>query len=124
MRPRRIQRQRAAGWRMPPGARYVGRPTKWGNPFRPELVGAELALALYRALLTGWDPSLLAKWPHEDEERVYAAHRAWERRVLDGPGVGMVADRARQELAGLDLSCWCRIDRPCHADILLEVANR
>lgn len=32
--PQRIQRQRTKGWRMPDGAIYVGRPTKWGNPFR------------------------------------------------------------------------------------------
>lgn len=31
--PKRIQRQRTKGWRMPDGAVYVGRPTKWGNPF-------------------------------------------------------------------------------------------
>lgn len=28
------------------------------------------------------------------------------------------------ELAGLDLACWCPLDQPCHADILLELANR
>ena len=33
--PKRIQRKRTKGWRMPPGAVYVGRPTKWGNPWRP-----------------------------------------------------------------------------------------
>lgn len=33
MTPQRIQRQRAKGWRMPDGAVYVGRPTRWGNPF-------------------------------------------------------------------------------------------
>lgn len=27
------------------------------------------------------------------------------------------------ELAGRDLACWCRLDRPCHADVLLELAN-
>src|SRR5581483_2823660 len=30
----RIQRSRAKGWRMPAGAIYVGRPTKWGNQFK------------------------------------------------------------------------------------------
>ena len=29
--PKRIQRKRTKGWRMPKGAVYVGRPTKWGN---------------------------------------------------------------------------------------------
>jgi len=31
---KRIQRKRTAGWRMPPNTVYVGRPTKWGNPFK------------------------------------------------------------------------------------------
>src|SRR5690348_3995079 len=31
--PRRIQRKRTKGWRMPEGAVYVGRGTRWGNPF-------------------------------------------------------------------------------------------
>lgn len=30
----RIQRKRIKGWRMPANAKYVGRPTKFGNPFR------------------------------------------------------------------------------------------
>ena len=29
----------------------------------------------------------------------------------------------RNELAGLDLACWCPLDQPCHADILLDIAN-
>lgn len=33
--PKRIQRRRTKGWRMPAGAVYVGRPTPWGNPYRP-----------------------------------------------------------------------------------------
>jgi hypothetical protein len=29
----------------------------------------------------------------------------------------------RRDLAGKDLACWCPLDQPCHADILLELAN-
>lgn len=54
--PNRIQRERTTGWRMPEGAVYVGRPTKWGNPFRvvnPNLVvdqwGNEYSCALGEA---------------------------------------------------------------------------
>lgn len=28
-----------------------------------------------------------------------------------------------QELRGHDLCCWCPLDQPCHADVLLELAN-
>jgi hypothetical protein len=34
-----------------------------------------------------------------------------------------LAEAARRELAGWDLACWCPLDLPCHADVLLEVAN-
>ena len=34
-----------------------------------------------------------------------------------------VYDTIRRELAGRDLACWCPLDQPCHADVLLEIAN-
>ena len=34
-----------------------------------------------------------------------------------------LAEDARRDLAGCDVACWCREGRPCHADVLLEVAN-
>lgn len=33
-------------------------------------------------------------------------------------------DEIRAQLAGHDLACWCPLDQPCHADVLLELANR
>lgn len=27
-------------------------------------------------------------------------------------------------LRGHDLACWCPLDQPCHADVLLDYANR
>lgn len=33
------------------------------------------------------------------------------------------ADEIRSELRGKDLACWCPLDQPCHADVLLELAN-
>ena len=32
-------------------------------------------------------------------------------------------EMVREELAGKDLACWCPLDQPCHADVLLEIAN-
>jgi hypothetical protein len=32
-------------------------------------------------------------------------------------------DRARAELSGKNLACWCSLDGPCHADVWLEIAN-
>lgn len=45
--PVRIQRRRVKGWRMPDGARYVGRGTRWGNPYTVATHG-EMALPMYR----------------------------------------------------------------------------
>jgi Domain of unknown function (DUF4326) len=33
-------------------------------------------------------------------------------------------ERKLAELAGRDLACWCPLDLPCHADVLLDLANR
>lgn len=45
--PHRIQRKRTKGWLMPPGAIYVGRPSKWGNPYRVGWGCETLEKALY-----------------------------------------------------------------------------
>jgi len=50
--PKRIQRKRAKGWRMPDGAKYVGRPTKWANPWRvTDTITADQAVEHYKAQL-------------------------------------------------------------------------
>lgn len=117
--PRRVQRLRTAGWRMPPNTRYVGRGTAFGNYFF-------------------WGPT-----PQEAVE----AYRKWLLQGLAGEPsatgyVGSACDalagyprrnevvRRLPELRGKNLACWCRLvdadgNRvPCHADVLLELANR
>ncbi|PZS32992.1 MAG: hypothetical protein DLM61_05890 [Pseudonocardiales bacterium] len=49
--------------------------------------------------------------------RVKTAYRSWLRRHPE------IALAARQHLAGHHLACWCPPDQPCHADVLLEIAN-
>lgn len=102
--PKRIQRRRVKAWRMPEGAVYVGRPSRWGNPFR----------------LGTW--SKVIEWKHEDGTREHVdvgRYRVW----ITDPKVG-IAVAARRELKGKDLACWCGLDEPCHADVLLEIANQ
>jgi hypothetical protein len=94
MMPQRIQRKRTKGWKMPEGAVYVGRPTMWGN-YAPK------ADRENRAYTVEW----FRRWVCEE------ASEAWK-------------GRAKIELGGKDLACWCRADQPCHADVLLELANR
>lgn len=55
--------------------------------------------------------------PDGSRAEIVARYRTY---LLDDPE--LVA-RARAELAGRDLACWCPLDGPCHADVLLEVAN-
>ena len=33
-------------------------------------------------------------------------------------------ERLRIDLAGKNLACWCKPGEPCHADVLLEIANQ
>lgn len=56
--PVRVQSRRRAGWRMPSGAVYVGRPTRWGNPWPVAELGRVEAVARYRAALLA-DPARL-----------------------------------------------------------------
>jgi hypothetical protein len=94
--PKRVQMKRTKGWRKPEGVVYVGRPTRWGNPFRVEELGREEAMRRFRELFDA---------KHRDKRAEYP---------VDEIG----------ELRGKDLACWCRLDELCHADILLEMANR
>jgi hypothetical protein len=37
--------------------------------------------------------------------------------------LAVTVDDVRSELRGRDLACYCPLDQPCHADVLLELAN-
>lgn len=104
---------------MPEGAVYVGRPSRWGNPFEARYYGLARALALYWDALRGfWNPShFAADEPDWLVDQAYRAHTGWSRRIGRHP-----SEQARAELRGHDLACWCPLDQPCHADVLLELA--
>lgn len=96
--PVRIQRKRTKGYRMPPNTVYVGRPTKWGNPFeRKRFATGTLAR-----------PGDIVWW--------FEAH-------LNQGEAKITKYEIKRELKGKNLACWCPLDQPCHADILLEIAN-
>lgn len=119
--PQRIQRKRTTGWRMPEGAVYVGRPSRWGNPINlsdlagqyPSLSIEQLAALAVRHFedLVRIGTLTIPNWRHADGER---RPITWHYPT---------AEVIRAELAGRDLACWCAMDRPCHADILLELMN-
>jgi hypothetical protein len=125
----RIQRRRTKGWRMPPGAVYVGRPTKWGNPWRVgsgRFIGEISenwfdvpvsplgAVRQYEAWLRGSWPLVLPSGLTINGWRGARRYLAARREAICNNLL---------ELRGRDLVCWCPLDAPCHADVLLEMAN-
>jgi hypothetical protein len=118
--PQRIQLSRRKGWRKPEGAIVVARPSRWGNPFSVERWGRDRAIAWFRMLASGiWDPQPLADLIDDEYEDAYLARNEWLARHHHLHPTEL----ARAELAGHDLACWCPLDQPCHADVLLEIAN-
>lgn len=104
--PKRVQMTRKkGGWRKDhPDAVIVARGTKWGNRYRvgdryPTVRGGHKLIrdrATAVALYTKW----VSQW------------------------AGSYSAEMIRELRGKDLACWCPLDQPCHADVLLELANR
>jgi Domain of unknown function (DUF4326) len=107
--PERIQLRRVRGWRKPADAVVVARPTRWGNPYR----------------LGGEDAAWAVRMFEADLRRSLAGIRTPNERsfLLDRFGD---PDTLRYELEGLRgriLACWCDRLAPCHADVLLQIAN-
>lgn len=115
--PVRLQRQRTAGWRMPLDAVYVGRPTRWGNPFPVASRDGEFfpradAIRMYRELVTLGETTFVYG---DDVHRFTRQPR--------GPLRVPTLDDIRVHLTGRDLVCWCPLDVACHADVLLQLAT-
>ena len=89
----RVQLSRKKGWRMPPNTVKVDRTTPFANPYQAGQDGDGSCAYLVE---------------------LFRSH------VEQSPAIRA---RIRAELAGKNLACWCPLDGPCHADVLLEVAN-
>lgn len=112
MKPFRVQRKRTKGWRMPANTIYVGRPTKFGNPYKP---------VDYLKSLQGVHQ--LQKIPTIDltNSKFYEfCVDAFKHYIESNPELMSLV---KKELKGRNLSCFCPLDQPCHADMLLEIAN-
>lgn len=107
--PERIQLKRTKGWRMPENTVKVDRTTRWGNPYTisaareagyqgTDVELAQMCVAMFRAWQSGSE-AIVARWP---------------------PSTPSI----QSELRGKNLACWCPLDKPCHADVLLELANQ
>ncbi len=98
--PQRVQLKRSAGWKMPANTVKVDRTTRWGNPFTIAECGS-VAIAV-------------------------AQHGRWMRGEIAAPGGAEppTTEAIRVALAGRHLACWCALNGPCHADLLLTLANK
>ena len=104
--PIRIQRKRTKGWRMPENTISVARPSPYGNqhhvgpcPTCHGVHGAEEAVRIYIEIM------------EVNYQRDLDEHTGFIKRFLE-------------PLRGKNLACWCNLSEPCHADILLELANK
>lgn len=125
MSPTRIRLSRAKGWRKPEGAVVVARPSRWGNPFRVERVDCTAPAGGLCWTVT--DGRGLVREHLGDDREAHAV--AVEMFALHtGPMGNYEYDDTtlrllRRKLGARDLACWCPLDRACHADVLLRMAN-
>lgn len=150
--PTRIRRRREKGWRMPEGAVYVGRGSKWGNPFQlnDDLTGlCRIPAALEEGAPWEYEGRISSDgnshaYYHPGGKITHCSVRYMTReeivqlyrRCLTGDvppaviaaygrrnPVDLPVEAVRRELVGKTLACWCHVDDACHADVLLEIAN-
>jgi hypothetical protein len=100
--PVRMQVSRKAGFNLQEAshalnglpAKLVTRPGPWGNPFSIDEVAKTYGLDRAAA-----------------QAKAVAMASDWLRGTI------------RRELGGHNLACWCKPGTPCHADVLIELAN-
>ena len=117
--PKRVQRKLTKGYRMPPNTKSVTRPYKCSNPYK---IGDKCVWGIKRQ---EWDgKSLCDILIDKHGEAVY--HTVEE--TILGFREKIRASQTfrriiKRELKGKNLACFCSLDSPCDADVLLEYAN-
>ena len=107
--PVRVQLRRTKGWRMPENTVKVDRTTKWGNPWKVgdrHIADAQEAVRRFRAAVIGFDANGSFCEPNAHPQSL----------------IGQIIASAG-ELRGKNLACFCPSGQPCHADLLLAIAN-
>jgi hypothetical protein len=90
-------------------AKRITRPGPWGNPFTIEDTAKRYGLD-----------------PDAGQAKAVDLCGQWLRGTLDpalSPGAPPSRETIRAELGGHNLACWCRPGTPCHADVLIDLAN-
>lgn len=133
--PRRLHRSRRPGARMPKGprrVRYVGRGSRYGNPFaiRPlpaDVFGPDHWTVIDmdgRVEALRREPQIFTD---KYDARVFAT-RTYELHTGVGGAYPLDPDEVRADLGGCDIACWCPLPEPghvdyCHGRVLLHLAN-
>lgn len=113
--PCRVQLKRTKGWKMPPNTVKVTRPGIWGNPFIHK--NAAVAVEAYRRLISGGTQSFeMGPGKLQFAKNCHPSTLHW--------AYADFVKTYKHQLRGKNLACWCRLDQPCHADVLLEISNR
>lgn len=105
---------------MPNNTIYVGRPTKWGNPYviKSFVNGSGHKRFVYTSPLLQIPNT--GGWGDEKDALDQMVNFAYKRHIESKMILGEL-DIA--ELRGKNLACWCKEGETCHADVLLRLAN-
>jgi hypothetical protein len=121
--PIRIQRKRTKGWKMPENTVSVTRPGKWGNPF---VVGKLYQNSAWYACMFPYD-EFIKKYKEDGIKPTDASEAIKLYEIHIKKKIEMWPETMKKEiesLRGKNLACFCPLDKPCHADVLLKIANQ
>lgn len=133
----RIQRKRTKGWRMPPNSKYIGRGSKWGNPFRVVKLpdGKWSVKTSYGEMCIKILVSICRPVYETKQEAARDAVKCYEKWIIpyshkDG-GMGeflysaMTLGELVDDLSGYEhLACWCKLGEPCHVDFIISLLEK
>jgi hypothetical protein len=114
----RVQRQRKKGYKTPENTKYVGRPTKFGNPFRLTKDGY---IQVYSKNIKFFDKWIMWSISGGFEQKdIVELYEIWIKGNLQKKHPYLPTPPQLDELKGKNLSCFCSLNIPCHVDILLQ----
>lgn len=113
IKPVRVQLRRTKGWRMPDNTVKVARPTRFGNPW-----------TVKAAIETGYGPERAQEYCVELFREWLTTSDGLTHMLTDSDYLRRQIIEGLPELRGKNLACFCPPNTPCHADVLLELANK
>jgi hypothetical protein len=111
--PKRVQLSRRKGWKMPANTVKVARPTRFGNPW-----------TVKGAIEVGYNPAHAQQYCVDLYREWLTTTDGLTHMLQDSDYLRRQITEGLPELRGKNLACWCAPEQPCHADVLLELANK